>query len=190
MSENAKPSRASLWLIIALCIAPVVASYLAYYFFVPRGQVNYGELVGTKPLPSGTLQLSDGSEFKFEQLRGKWVLLMTAGGACAAECQKNLFALRQLRLTQGREMSRIERVWLIDDAVAPAAATTAPYAGTWLVRAAGSALLQALPAEGGAGSYIYLADPLGNLVLRYPHDAEPSRIIKDLARLLKTSQIG
>ena len=38
--------------------------------------------------------------------------------------------------------------------------------------------------------YIYVIDPLGNVVLRYAQDAEPGRMIKDLTRLLKTSRIG
>ena len=66
----------------------------------------------------------------------------------------------------------------------------APYEGTWLVRGGSSALLKALPASGTPADHIYLVDPLGNLVLRYTYDADPSRIIKDLTRLLKTSGIG
>jgi hypothetical protein len=38
--------------------------------------------------------------------------------------------------------------------------------------------------------HIYLVDPLGNLMLRFPRDPEPRLMIKDLARLLKASQIG
>ena len=182
MSENAPRSRASLWLIIGLCVAPVVASYLTFYFFTPKAQVNDGELVA--------MQLTDGSPFGLERLRGKWVLLIADGGNCAADCAKKLFTIRQLRLAQGREMNRIERVWLINDSATPAAGAVEPFAGTWLVRAAGSDLLKALPAENGVERFIYLADPLGNLVLRYPLDADPSLIIKDITRLLKTSGIG
>jgi hypothetical protein len=103
---------------------------------------------------------------------------------------KKLFMLRQLRLAQGREKTRIERVWLITDGAAPAAEAVAAFSGTWLVRAAGSDLLKALPPEKGVEGFIYLADPLGNLVLRYPLDADPTLVIKDMTRLLKTSGIG
>jgi len=58
------------------------------------------------------------------------------------------------------------------------------------VRAAASELLKHLPAEGALAEYIYVIDPLGNVVLRYARDAEPGRMIKDLTRLLKTSGIG
>ena len=190
MPEKAPRSRASLWLIIALCVAPVVASYVTFYFFAPSGRTNYGELVETKPLPVERLNLADGSAFKLDQLRGKWLLMMTDDGACASNCPQQLLALRQLRLTQGRDMSRIERVWLVTDNTLPAPELTAPYAGTWLVRAAGSELLKALSTDGTLRGYIHIVDPLGNLVLRYRSDADPGRIIKDLTRLLKTSGIG
>ncbi len=190
MAEKPKRSLASLWLIVALCVAPVAASYLAYYFFVPTGQVNYGELIETRTLPPAQLRLADGTDFTFERLRGKWILLMVHAGACDGRCPDKLFALRQIRLAQGREMSRIERVWLIADTQLPATTTVAPFAGTWLVRAAGSPVLDALPAAHTPADAIYIVDPLGNLVLRYAHDADPARIIKDLTRLLKTSRIG
>ena len=68
MPEKAHRSRASLWLIIILCAAPVVASYLTFYFFAPKSQVNYGELVGTRPLPTTMMQSIDGSPFGIEQI--------------------------------------------------------------------------------------------------------------------------
>ncbi len=190
MSENAPRNRTALWLIALLCVAPVAASYYVFYFSAPAARVNYGDLIETRPLPVERLQLADGAEFTIERLRGKWVLLMVDDGACAARCRDKLFKLRQLRLAQGKDMSRMERAWLIVDAATPAADLMAPYEGTWLVRGGSSALLKALPASGTPADHIYLVDPLGNLVLRYTYDADPSRIIKDLTRLLKTSGIG
>ena len=43
---------------------------------------------------------------------------------------------------------------------------------------------------GAAADHIYLIDPLGNLMMRFPRDPEPGRMIKDLSRLLKASRIG
>ena len=47
-----------LWLIVAIGLAPIVASYAAYYWFTPSKRVNYGELLETafhhlSPLPEG-----------------------------------------------------------------------------------------------------------------------------------------
>jgi cytochrome oxidase Cu insertion factor (SCO1/SenC/PrrC family) len=177
-------------LIALLCIAPVAASYYVFYFSAPAARVNYGELIETRPLPVEHLHTADGADFTVERLRGKWVLLMADAGACDTRCRDKLFMLRQLRLAQGKDMTRIERAWLVTDAATPVADTVVAFEGTWLVRAAGSALIKALPANVSPTDHIYLVDPLGNLVLRYPLDADPSRIIKDLTRLLKTSGIG
>jgi len=190
MSESARGNRINLWLIGALCAAPVVASYFVFYVMPPAGHVNYGELMNARPLPPARLQLIDGSAFELSRLQGKWILLMVDSGRCAEDCRRKLFTLRQLRLAQGKDMERIERVWLIDDDVAPARELAADYEGTWQVRAAGSELLRQLPVGSALADHLYVVDPHGNLVLRYARDADPTRIIKDLTRLLRASRIG
>ena len=190
MSENARSSRINLWLIGVLCVAPVAASYFAFYVAPPDSHTNYGELLAARPLPEARLQLVDGTVFGLSRLKGKWILLMVDSGNCDKFCQRKLFNLRQLRLAQGKDMERIERAWLISDDAVPSAASVSAYQGTWLIRAAGSELLKQLPVERALADHIYIVDPLGNLVLRYPRDADPGRIVKDLARLLKTSRTG
>ena len=187
--QPARGSRRTLWLIIALVVAPVAASYIAYYAWRPAHSTNYGELLPPRPLPEARLALTDGKPFSLSQLKGKWVLAMVDSGACDARCEMKLTYLRQLRLTQGKDVERIERVWLVSDGVAPRPDLAAAYAGTWLVRADG-ALLERFPATGAPAEHIYVIDPLGNLMLRYPRDPEPRRMIRDLTRLLKASQIG
>lgn len=189
MSGNAPRKFGNLWLIGVLCAAPVIASYVAFYFAHPDAPANYGELLETRPLPEAHLQLADGTAFQLSRLKGKWILLMVDAGGCDEFCRRKLFTLRQLRQTQGRDMGRIERAWLISDDVVPPTSTVSAYQGTWLVRAAGSELLKQLPAGRSPVDYIYIVDPFGNLVLRYPRDADPTGIIKDLARLLKASRI-
>jgi cytochrome oxidase Cu insertion factor (SCO1/SenC/PrrC family) len=190
MSNGALRSNRTLWLIVALTAAPVAASYLLYYFWTPTRTVNYGELIEPRPLPDSPLALADGTAFQLSRLRGKWVLVSLDSGRCDARCDRKLLYMRQLRLTQGKEMERVERAWLIMDDAAPRPEAAAPYAGTWVVRAAGTGLPERFPAEGAATDHIYVIDPLGNLMMRFPRDPDPSRMIKDLSRLLKASRIG
>lgn len=201
MSNDVSPqSRKTLWLVAAVCIAPFVASFAAYYFYQPEGRVNYGELMADKQLPEATLKLVDGSAFSLAQLRGKWLFVTVDDAACDAYCEKKLWQIRQVRKTQGKYPERIERVWLITGGGQPAERLRSEFEGTWLVNvagsavagsaAAGSALLEALPHAGARTDHIYLVDPLGNLVLRYPRDADPSRMKNDLNRLLRVSRIG
>ncbi len=189
-NEKQKKSRLSLWLLIALCTAPVVASYVAYYFMPPSGHVNYGELIEAQPLPDARLALVDGTPLQWHQLKGKWLMVTVDSGSCEAECQRKLLYMRQVRLAQGKNMDRVERVWLITDAANPADPVVRDFEGTRLLRAAGSELLKQFPAQRVAADHIYVIDPLGNLMLRFPRDADPRKMVKDLARLLKISRIG
>ncbi|OFZ89486.1 MAG: hypothetical protein A3F74_20485 [Betaproteobacteria bacterium RIFCSPLOWO2_12_FULL_62_58] len=188
--ENAKPERrlTSLWLLIALTVAPVLASYVAYYFWQPSRHVNYGELLEPRPLPDSKLTLVDGTPFHWRQLKGKWVLAIVDSGGCDPYCRQKLIYLRQVRLAQGKEMERIERAWLITDAAKPEAALLAQHQGIWPIRAAGSDILKLFPVAGSVADHIYVVDPLGNLMMRYPRDADPRRMLKDVARLLRHSQ--
>ncbi len=87
---------------------------------------------------------------------------------------------------QGKEQDRIVRVLLVPDGEVPGAALLAQHPGLVVARVAPAA--QAALPEGGTG--IYLVDPLGNLVLRYPADPDIKGVSKDLVRLLKASGIG
>jgi cytochrome oxidase Cu insertion factor (SCO1/SenC/PrrC family) len=190
MSEgHAKAERrlTSLWLLIAVTIAPVLASYLAYYVWQPSRHVNYGELLEPRPLPDAALTLADGTPFRWRQLAGKWVLATADSGACDAYCRQKLVYLRQLRLAQGTEKERIERAWLITDAAAPEPALLAQHPGLWPIRASGADMLKLFPVAGSLADHIYVIDPLGNLMMRYPRDADPRKMLKDVARLLRHS---
>ena len=109
-------------------------------------------------------------------------MLTVDSGGCDAPCQEKLFKVRQIRLMQGKDMDRIERVWLVADGISPDP--------KWMVDTRGSELPAALPAQGEPRDYIYVIDPLGNLMMRYPRDADPARMKKDFVRLLKVSRIG
>jgi hypothetical protein len=185
---TAKKSRTSLWLLAAVCIAPVVASYIAYYFWRPAAHVNYGELLAPKPMPDPPVALVDGRPFHLSELRNKWVLLVAQPGACDEYCQQQLIYMRQLRLAQGKESDRVERVWLVSDNTPPDAKLLADFPGMYAVRASGTTLLAALPAARTAADHIYIVDVLGNLMMRYPRDPDPRKMLKDIARLLRHSK--
>ena len=53
-------------------------------------------------------------------------------------------------------------------------------------------LAPVFPVEAGRRleDYLYLIDPRGNLMMRFPATGEPARIRKDLGRLLKASRVG
>lgn len=183
--------RIKLVLLLLVCAAPVVASYVSFYFLKPEGRVNYGTLIEpARLLPEVMLATLDGRPYKLSDLRGKWVLLTFDGGACAAACPDKLFKMRQLRTMQGKERERIERAWLVTDDEKLSTMLIREHDDAKILRGADAALIREFPSDGVQTDYIYLIDPLGNLILRYPRDADPARISRDLGRLLKYSRIG
>jgi hypothetical protein len=181
-------SRAKLWLVLALCAAPMIASFAAYYFWRPSQFVNHGELLEPRTLPDATLALVGGGALRLSDLRGEWVLLVADHGACDAHCARKLVYIRQIHLAQGREQERIERLWLVIDSTEPDAALIASHPELHVARAQGSELVRALPASGSVADYIYVIDPLGHVMMRYPPEADPRRMLKDLSRLLRHSK--
>ena len=109
------------------------------------------------------------------------MLVSADAAACDAYCEKKLYFMRQVRRAQGKNMDRIERLWLVSGPGAPRPALLAAIEGTRRARLEDPAF---------TADHIYLVDPLGNLMLRFPRDPDPSRMIKDLQRLLRYSRIG
>jgi hypothetical protein len=116
---------------------------------------------------------------------------MVDAPACAEACAKKLFATRQARTMQGKERERVARLWLIaGDGLPPA--EVQPAHPDLTIAKADPRLLEALAAAGSQRpeEAIFLVDPLGNLILRYPADPDIKRLNKDLVRLLYASRIG
>jgi hypothetical protein len=169
--------------------APFIASYTLYFLEVRPDTVNYGELLEVKSFSGSVLNQTNNTIFRMRDLRGKWALLMVDSGNCDEACRKKLYYMRQVRTIQNAEKERIERVWLIDDDVKPAAEVVEDFKGTWLLGAQDSELLKQLPADGSQHDYIYVIDPIANLMMRFPKDPDPAKMAKDIKRLLKVSQL-
>ena len=186
-------SRMKLYLVIAICAAPVFASYYAYYFVRPEARSNYGDLIDPqRPTPQLHLTTLDGRPFDTASLRGKWLLLMVAGGDCDPSCKDRLYHMRQVRLTTGKDRDRVERVWLVSDAVPLQTQLIREYDGTHMLRADPAEVgpwLTLEPSDRHADR-LYVVDPLGNLMMRFPVDADPNKTKRDLAKLLRASRIG
>ena len=172
--------------IAAIALAPIVASYAVYYFFPRAPTANYGTLLPTAPIAGIEGMQPDGAPFRLDDLRGRWVLVAQARGDCDTACERRLYATRQARTMQGKEQDRIVRVFLVEGGAAPAPALVSQHPGL-VVASVTEAVAAKFP--GGRGA-LYLVDPLGNLVLRYPDDPDIKGMAGDLTRLLKASRIG
>lgn len=164
----------ALWIAL-VCAAPLVLGTAAYLLgWSPGAPSNYGELLPPRAVTAAPLS----------ELRGKWVLVAFDAAACDASCERKLYVMRQVRRAQGKDMDRIERLWVLTDSGKPRADALAASEGTRISRNENFGF------PGNATDYIYLVDPLGNLMMRFPRDPDPSKLIKDLQRLLKYSRFG
>lgn len=180
--DERRRGRIKLALLALFFALPVGAGWLIWWLdLAPGTSGNYGTLLRPQhvALPAAG------------ELKGKWVLVQFDGGACSAACERKLYFMRQVRRAQGREMQRVARLWLLTDSVQPSLALLEAIEGTVVAPRGGiDAANGAFPAEGSVTDYIYLVDPLGNLMMRFPRDPDPSRVIKDLQRLLRASSFG
>lgn len=186
--------RMQMALILLVCAAPVVASYLAFYVVRPGGAAAaYGSLIQPSvALPD--VQAADlrGAPVPLRSLKGQWLLVLAGPAACDGACEQRLFVQRQLREMLGRERERVDKVWLVtDDApvrpelraalggAAPVTVLRVPDAAVraWLKPAAGHTLEE----------HLYLVDPMGEWMMRMPAAPEPGKVKRDLERLLRAS---
>jgi glutathione peroxidase-family protein len=195
-ANNKQKSRGrwKLLAVVAVCAAPMIASYITYYVIKPSGRTNYGALIDPRahPIPAMASTSLDGKPTPLEAYKGKWIMLKVGGSDCQQECQDQLFAMRQLRTMQGKEMERIERVWLITDNEPLETMLLRVNDGTRMLRAPADVVAKWLPVEQGSKleEHIYLIDPLGNLMMRFPAKPDPAKVKKDISKLLKASAIG
>lgn len=172
----------------------MVASYFTYYVIRPEARRNYGELIQPqRPLPALPTTTLDGRPGgPLSALKGQWLLASVSGGACNATCEQHLYLQRQLRESMGAEKDRIDWVWLIDDdAPVPAGLLPALRQAT-VLRVDAKALATWLqPASGQQlADHLYLVDPMGNWMMRFPAGldrAGAAKAKRDLERLLRAS---
>ena len=192
-SADTRSGRWKMILVLLVCASPVVASYFMYYVVRPEGRRNFGELIDPqRPLPALATQTLDGKSGELTALKNQWLLLSVASGACDTRCEQNLYFQRQLRESLGREKERLDRVWLVNDDMAVRQALLPALASATVLRVQPADLARWLePAPGKRlQDHLYLVDPLGNLMMRFPADMDAEAAAKakrDLDRLLRAA---
>ena len=190
-------TRAGRWRMLAVmlvCAAPVIASYFTYYVVRPEGRRNFGELINPqRPLPPLTASNLQGTPVSLQSLKGQWLFVSVAGAACDALCKQNLYLQRQLRESLGKEKDRVDWVWLVTDDAPVSAELVPALKDATVLRVPAADLAQWLQAEPGRQlpEQLYLVDPLGNWMMRFPPELTPEGAVKvkrDLDRLMRAAQ--
>lgn len=193
VGDTAAMTRAGRWkmlLLLLVCAAPVIASYLSYYVIRPEGRRNYGELIDPqRPLPTLVGVDLAGAQVPLTRLKDQWLLISVADSACNDACQKHLFMQRQLREGLGKDKDRLDWVWLRSGAAEPSPPLQQAIVGATVLQVDTQALATWLtPAPGRAlEDHLYVVDPIGNWMMRFPAEADPKQVRRDLDRLLRAS---
>lgn len=196
--------RRQLILLVLLFVVPLVGAWVVFIYFPDAvrslGTTNYGKFVHpARSLEWPALKRPSGEPLGPDFLRGKWTYLYFDRSACDSACQRNLWKMRQVRLAQGEDVHRVQRLFVLTDAHDLAAlvallekqhpALTAVHGSEQDI----AGLLGQFAVDGSPAvdaQRVYIVDPLGRLMMYYPPDADPKGMIQDMERLLKVSQIG
>jgi len=197
-----KRSKAILFGLILTFTIPLLLAGLLFWYGTPlNGKTNnFGELI-QPTVPIIELEPTDANNQPQPKkvILGKWVLLTVIPSACDKRCETSLYSIRQICKATGKEQTRLRQVVLTFKGQKTDAHLEAllhdQYAKTvhWVTDVAKFQPLisglsqQTLDTQQGA---IYFIDPLGNIMMHYTPDANPTGIFKDLSKLLRVSQIG
>jgi hypothetical protein len=191
VTEASRPAgRKQLLLLAAIFIGPLLIAFLLYFkgaALQPEGRTNHGELL--EPIVAIRDSLPESP--LLQHTEEHWVLLYANERACDERCRESLHALRQTRLMIGREMDRVQRVFLHGAEPPDTVFLDAEHKGLAVIRDEQlSGLLRDKRPQQLAPGGLYLIDPLSNVVLYFSPDVDPQDVVSDVKRLLKLSRIG
>jgi hypothetical protein len=182
--------------LVLVFISPFIAGWMALYVFELKPEsTNYGSLVQpVKKLQWPPLEAVAGELYEngFGQ---KWKFLLFARGSCSEQCQSNLFFMRQIRTLLGRDTPRLQNILAISGAVdAELKAFLSDYPNLIVIQNDSESLASqfqtSVVEQVGSTPRLYLVDPDDNYMMHYPAEIDHYRVLDDIKKLMKLSQIG
>ncbi|MBT8071057.1 MAG: hypothetical protein KJN61_00480 [Gammaproteobacteria bacterium] len=177
--------------IFALFFGPLILVMLmrsSWWQYQPSGMKNLGLLV--QPPQQITLE-------RTAETSDKWLILSVLDEPCEQGCVEKTAALRQVHRAAGRHADHLEVVLLSQASMTPELRSNleAVYPAFNIMdgsKTLNATLLDINTSLGETPSGLtdintFILDPMSNVVLAYPAEANPGDLLKDLKRLLKWS---
>ncbi|MEM1433276.1 MAG: hypothetical protein AAGG11_04420 [Pseudomonadota bacterium] len=188
MTQSETGSSGRLQLLIMLVVAAVSLFGSYFLFLAVRGEgglgtVNNGEFV-SPPLTVAELPLVADRERPVDW-SAHWWLITVAAEDCGQLCADSVHLLRQMHILLNKDADRVRRALLLNGDAPTGLRSDYPELALGQLPGLEVADNDRLLTPG-----VYIVDPIGNFVFRYPLEVEGSAMLKDLKRLLKVSQIG
>jgi len=175
-----RKNRIQLITILSIAVLSLGGSY-GLFHLVREGEVwgttNNGEFV-TPPTTVRSLDIRNQQNQPVTE-GGTWWLWVVSSGSCESECDRALHQLRQLHALLNKDANRVRRA-LVQNGM--------PESPLFAERYPKLTFLSGRIQDLGPG--VYIVDPIGNLVFRYPFADAGKPVLEDLKKLLKVSQIG
>jgi len=164
----------------------IVAGALRFSGWRPAGMKNKGELLQPPAdLRALTPRLASGGEYRWNPADRTWRIAMAPPASCTTECGKLAHDIETVRQLFGRDAGRVDVLWLCATS-ACALPAQAPRTPNWRLLKPDPVLRAALPqVDVAQGAAVYVIDPNGFVILRYPPGSDPGDLRSDLAKLLK-----
>lgn len=209
-------SKLKLSMILLMIMVPISLATVVYHFSgsdADLGTTSRGKLI-IPVIDITELKLLDAegkpAYLSFEELTANvspedyeprpWQLLYLGSASCDAACQQRLYFLRQLHIRLSGEASRVQRAYVVAGGETVDEATQnylqQEQADMRILHADAATLAAALQRSVEAGvdpaasHYIYVMDPVGNIMLYFTPENDAEAILKDLDKLLDQSSLG
>ena len=183
--------------LISVFLSPFIAGWLALYVFEIRPESNnYGTLVQPVKKLSWSQFTSTSGKFYENGFGKKWVSIIFNEGKCEKQCRDNIFNMRQIRILLGRDTDRLQNVLItrsvldnemisfledFKNLIVIENFTNSEFTEQFRILESG---------QPGQEPMVYLIDPENNYMMFFPTVFDEYRVLDDIKRLLKLSQIG
>ncbi|MDO6499436.1 cytochrome oxidase [Photobacterium sanguinicancri] len=184
--------RSALLLLLGIFVLPLLLAKLVLDLnWYQGGITNRGKLLDSPLTPQWLTELGGSKE-------GQWRLIYLLPEHCDSACQGALFNLRQVPVAVGAGKDRVDSTVLVAESAQATLSTEiqSHLTGIKLLSIPPHVVAQINTFEFGTKA-IYIADPLGNVMMAYPLVSDKTAILaqgkdvlRDLKRLLKVSKIG
>ena len=165
----------------------LIAGLLRFSGWQPEGMKNKGELLQPPAdLRDAVPRTTDGSQYHWQPEARLWRIVVAPPAVCGDECGRLARDIDKVWQLFGKDADRVHVLWLCPTSTACTPPAGAPSAAAMRVLQADPAVRATLPAvDDPRGVPVYVIDPNGFVILRYPPGFDLGGLRTDLARLLK-----
>jgi hypothetical protein len=164
----------------------LLAGILRFSGWQPEGRKNHGELLEPPgDLREVALVLADGGEYRWPSEERAWRIVAAPPADCGGRCAELARGLDTVWRLFGKDADRVHVLWICGAESCMPPADARPR--TLRVVQPDPRLAAALPRAEATpeGMPVYVIDPNGFVILRYPPGFDPAGLRADVAKLLK-----